>query len=163
MKRHVCHAVSLFLLSLLPGACCPPPPPATPAVVPAAAPAPKVELGPPTVLFNITSGTDDLHAVTMALQLAGHALDDKRQVVLFFNVKGVQIPVKSLDATLAFKDKPIKELLAALIRRGAEVHVCPHCLKALDIAGDQLVEGAVVTDRPGLLAHFRANTLVFTY
>ncbi|UCH84707.1 MAG: hypothetical protein JSW50_03155, partial [Candidatus Latescibacterota bacterium] len=48
--------------------------------------------GPPIMFFSITSsGIEDTHAVTMALQLAGHALDDERKVVLFFNVRGVDV------------------------------------------------------------------------
>ena len=47
--------------------------------------APK--LGNPTVVFNVTSGKKDLHAVTMALQLAGHSMAVKRRVLLFFNVR----------------------------------------------------------------------------
>jgi predicted peroxiredoxin len=116
------------------------------------------------MLFNMTSGaTEDPHAVTMALQLAGHALDDGREVVLFFNVRGVNVPTTALPADLAFKDKPIKQLLAQLIERGAEVHVCPHCLNALEVNADDLISGAVVTDRDKLFSKVGSNTVVFTY
>ena len=51
----------------------------------------------PVMVINLTSGADeDLHSVTMAMQLAGHALDDGREVVLFFNVRAVRIPTKTL-------------------------------------------------------------------
>ncbi|MBD3337056.1 MAG: hypothetical protein GF355_16195 [Candidatus Eisenbacteria bacterium] len=46
----------------------------------------------PLLLLNITSGAEeDPHTVTMALQLAGHALDDGRDVALFFNVRGARV------------------------------------------------------------------------
>ena len=115
------------------------------------------------MLFSVTSGVDDVHAVTMALQLAGHALDDGRQVVLFFNVRGAEVPTRSLPADLAFKAKPIKALLADRIERGAQVHVCPHCMKALGVEPGDLVEGAQVTDRQKLFANIGPNTVVFTY
>jgi predicted peroxiredoxin len=115
------------------------------------------------MLLSITSGVDDPHAVTMALQLAGHALDDGRQVVLFFNVRGVEVPTRRLPADLAFKAEPIKALLADRIERGAEVHVCPHCMKALGIEAGDLVDGAQVTDRQKLFAKIGPNTVVFTY
>jgi predicted peroxiredoxin len=119
---------------------------------------------PVIMFFNITSGPDeDPHAVTMALQLAGHALDDGRPAVLFFNVRGVGVPQRNLAETLAFRDKPIKQLLRDLIARGAQVHVCPHCLAALDLKVDSLIEGAVVTDREKLFATLGENTVVFTY
>ena len=116
------------------------------------------------LLLNITSGaTEDAHAVTMALQLAGHALDDGREVVLFFNVRGAAVPTVGLPADLAFKDMPIKDLLAKLIARGAEVHVCPHCMKALEVKADDLIAGAIVTDREKLFSKVGSNTVVFSY
>jgi predicted peroxiredoxin len=121
------------------------------------------DFGKPILLLNVTSGTEDAHSVTMALQLAGHALDDGRHLVLFFNVRGVEIPTRELSDSLAFKDRPIKELLSDLIDRGAEVHVCPHCMAALGVEADDLVKGAVVTDREKLFSRVGPNTSVFTY
>jgi predicted peroxiredoxin len=120
--------------------------------------------GPRIILFNITSGAEeDPHAVTMALQLAGHALDDGRSVVLFFNVRGVGVPTAALPEDLAFHEKPIKQLLANLMQRGAEAHVCPHCMAALEIGEEDLMAGAVVTNREQLFAKLGPNTNVFTY
>jgi predicted peroxiredoxin len=115
------------------------------------------------MFFNITSGPEDPHPVTMALQLAGHALDDERPVVLFFNVRGVHVPTVQLPDTTAFGDRPIKELLTGLVERGAEVHVCPHCMAALGVEATDLIEGAQVTNRDMLFAHLQGNTAVFTY
>jgi sulfur relay (sulfurtransferase) complex TusBCD TusD component (DsrE family) len=118
----------------------------------------------PTMLFNITSSPiDDPHAVTMALQLAGHALDDGRPVVLFFNVRGVTTATVTLPDDLAFHVEPIKTLLANLVDRGAEVQVCPHCMEALGVQASDLIAGAVVTDRETLFAKVTANTVVFSY
>jgi sulfur relay (sulfurtransferase) complex TusBCD TusD component (DsrE family) len=115
------------------------------------------------MFFNITSGPDDPHPVTMALQLAGHALDDQRSVVLFFNVRGVHVPTAQLPDTLAFGDRPIKEMLVSLMERGAEVHVCPHCMAALGVESTDLLPGAQVTNRGMLFSHLTGNTAVFTY
>ena len=116
-----------------------------------------------TVVMNITSGREALHDVTMALQLARHAVDDSRTVVLFFNVRGVDVPVESLPADLAFHDKPIKSLLLSLIERGAVVMVCPHCMKAKGVADADLIEGAAVASRGTLFARLGPDTVVFTY
>jgi len=119
---------------------------------------------PQIMLFNIKSGaTEDTHAVTMALQLAGHALDDGREVVLFFNVRSVDIPTKGFSENLAFKDQPIKGLLKSLLERGAQVHVCPHCMMAMGIDSHDLIPGAQVTDRDKLFSKITTNTVVFTY
>lgn len=119
-----------------------------------------------TVFFmNITGdGSDDLQRLDMAMKLAGFALDEKRDVFIFFNVKGVHVPTKKFSADVKFKDdKPIKEQLAGLIERGAVVHVCPICMKALGVDKDDIIEGASVTTRPKLFAEIGANTAVFTY
>jgi len=120
--------------------------------------------GAQIVLFSITSAaTEDPHAVTMALQLAGHALDDGRRVVLFFNVRGVTVPTTDLPEDLAFGAKPIKALLTALIARGAEAHVCPHCMNALGVEASDLIAGALVTNRDRLFSLLGSNTVVFSY
>lgn len=145
--------VSSLALALALSACAGPQRPAAPAV----------NLGKPTVLFSVISGTDKPHNVTMALQLANHALAAKRRVVLFFSVGGVQIPLQGLDDKLAFEAKPIKQLLADVMAKGAEVQVCPHCLKALKIDAKQLVKGAKVTTRELLFGALGPNTQVFTF
>ena len=118
---------------------------------------------PATMFFNITSGPETPHPVTMALQLAGHSLDDGREVVLFFNLQGVLVPTNQLPDTLAFGDRPIKEMLTDLISRGASVHVCPHCMSALGVEATDLLAEAQVTNRELLFARLTGNTIVFTY
>jgi len=118
----------------------------------------------PVMVFNITSGpTEDAHSVTMAMQLAGHCLDAGREVVLFFNVRGVTIPTEGLSPDLSFKDEPIKELLAGLIEKGAELQVCPHCMQAMSVEEEDLIEGAEVTNADLLFSRLGPNSIVFTY
>jgi predicted peroxiredoxin len=118
----------------------------------------------PGVLFNITSGKEDLHAVTMALQLAGHALDDGREVTLFLNVRATEFASKSLSARFAFLDNPsIKSMFAKLTARGAHLVVCPHCMDAMGVRTEDLVEGAQVATRELLFGKLGAQTVVFTY
>ena len=122
------------------------------------------EADPQIVFFNLTSdAAEDPHPMTMAFQLAGHALDDGRKVVLFFNVRAVNVPTTAFPAKLAFKDKPLKDMLAGLLDRGAAAHVCPHCLKALGVDATKLVAGAQVTTREALFANIGSGTVVFTY
>ena len=119
----------------------------------------------PIVLLSVTSdASDNPQSVDMAMKLAGFSLDEGRQVVMFFNVKGVTIPTKDFDDALAFSDNaPIKEQLQGLIERGVDVHVCPICMKGLGVADSDIIEGAQVTTRPVLFSHIGAYTAVFTY
>ncbi len=124
-----------------------------------------MNLGKPIVFFNITTNPMvDAHPVTMALQLANHALDDDRHVVLFFNVKSVGVPTKQLPLTVRNAEaRPVRDLLADAIANGADVHVCPMCLKAMGVNEGDLVDGAHVTSRDALFSTIGPNTVVFTY
>jgi sulfur relay (sulfurtransferase) complex TusBCD TusD component (DsrE family) len=99
----------------------------------------------------------------MAPQLAGHALNENKDVVLFFNVRGVSVPTKTFPIELAFHEKPITTLLQDLLARGAEVHVCQHCMNAMGITVEDSIDGAVMTDSKKLFAHLGSITVVFTY
>ena len=132
---------------------------------PAPEPASLSETEPtPVLLLNVTADPlEDPHSVTMALQLAGHGLDDGRDVVLFLNVRAVPVATTDLPGDLSFHAEPIEALLTDLVSRGAEVHVCPHCMKALGIPESALIDGAQVTSREALFARLTPETNVFTY
>ena len=118
-----------------------------------------------TVLISVTSdATKDTQAVDMAMKLAGFSLAEGRNVALFFNVKGVTVPTKAFAADLKYKDNdPIKSQLQQVIKDGAEVHVCPICMKALEVKSEDIMQGAFVTTRAKLFANIGADTAVFTY
>ncbi len=118
----------------------------------------------PIMFFSLTSDPlVDAHSMTMAFQLANHALEDGRTVVLFFNVKAVTVPTKDFDENIAFHAQPIKQLLADLITKGAHVHVYPHCMEAIGVKTDDLITGAKVTTRSELFSFITNQTVVFTY
>ncbi|MEM7785843.1 MAG: DsrE family protein [Planctomycetota bacterium] len=118
-----------------------------------------------TVFLSVVSDVNqDPQSVDMALKFAGFSLEENRNVILFFNVKGVHIPTQTMSDDTAFKDnEPIKKQLASLISKGAKVHVCPICMKALGVDASDLIEGAEVTTRPGLFSYIGSDTTVFTY
>lgn len=117
----------------------------------------------PRFVLNLTSGLDDLHRTTMALELARHALDDGREVLVFLNVKAP--PIATLDGAkdaMPGMASPT-ELLQKLIERGAMVHVCPMCMKAMKVEPEALLPGTVVTDREKLFSKLETGVTVFTY
>ncbi len=117
----------------------------------------------PVVVLNITSGPEDIKAGSMALLLAGHALDDGRAVILFFNVHGVKLADRNLSPTLASHDRPVRQLLADLIDRGATVLVCPACMTAADMTPADLVPGATTASREALFGPLDDRAIVFSY
>lgn len=121
--------------------------------------------GPAPVLVSVVSDmTSNPQAVDMAMKFAGFALDENRPVFMFFNVKGVNVPSQATadDATFQENDA-VKTQLAKLIERGAKVHVCPICMKALSVKDTDLMQGAQVTNRGALFGAIERGTCVFTY
>jgi len=118
----------------------------------------------PTLLLNVISGKEDLHAVTMAMQLANHGLNDNRNVVLFLNVRGPELASRELSNAFAFgENPPVRKMLADLIANGAQVLVCPACAKVMGVKEDELVAGAKLATRESLFGNLDANAVVFTY
>ncbi len=118
----------------------------------------------PTIVLNVTSGREDLHAVTMAFQLAGHALDDGRVAVLFLNVRAPDLARRDLPESLVFHgNPPVRRMLEELIKQGAIVLVCPSCAKVMGVTKDDLIEGAQFATKESLFGTLGLNTAVFTY
>lgn len=118
----------------------------------------------PGLVLNVTSGREDLHAVTMALQLAGHGLNDGRAVTLFLNVRAPDLARADLPESLAFGgNPPVRKMLADLLGRGATVLVCPACAEAMGVKASDLLAGVEMATREALFAKLDANTVVFTY
>jgi len=125
---------------------------------------PQVGQTPPTVLLNVTSGDEDLLAVTTAFHVAEHSLARGRTAVLFFNVRGPVIASKRLPETTKLGgDPPIRQQLAELIRKGAKVYVCPYCVKAAGLRKEDLVAGVELATPEKIFDHVHANSVVFSY
>ncbi len=119
----------------------------------------------PTLIVNLTSGPDDLHAVVMGLHFAEHGLADAREVVIFFNVKAPPLARKTLDDSVRFKEMPpVREIVADLLKHGAKMVVCPMCAEITGVGADELAPGIeMIEDRKQIFDHMHANSVVFTY
>lgn len=118
----------------------------------------------PTLLLNVVSGKEDVHAVTMAMQLANHGLNDNRHVVLFLNVRGPELATKDLPDSFALgANPPVRKMLADLIAKGADVLVCPACAKVMGVKETEIVAGTKMATRETLFGNLDANAVVFTY
>jgi predicted peroxiredoxin len=119
----------------------------------------------PTLVINLTSGTEDLHAVVMGLHFAEHGLADGREVVIFFNVKAPPLARKELSDTVKFKEMPpVRAIIADLLKQGAKMVVCPMCAEITGVEADQLAPGIdMIEDRKQIFDHMHFNSVVFTY
>ena len=119
----------------------------------------------PTLVINLTSGTEDLHAVAMALHFAEHGLADGREVVIFFNVKAPPLARQELDHAVRFKEMPpVREMVSGLLKQGAKMVVCPMCAGITGVEADELAPGIdMIEDRKQIFDHLHADSVVFTY
>jgi len=119
----------------------------------------------PTLVINLTSGENDLHAVVMGLHFAEHGLADNREVVIFFNVKSPPLAKKNLADSVRFKEMPpVKEMIAKLLQGGVKMVVCPMCAEIMGVQAEELAPGIqMVEDRKQIFDHLHVNSVVFTY
>lgn len=118
----------------------------------------------PAVFLNLTSGQEDLHAVSMGLGLALSSLEHGHEVVIFLNVHAPVIASASLGDDVKIADfPPVKELLARAIAQGATVLVCGHCTEVCGVAKDSLIDGVKVSQHGDVLTHLKPGMVSFSY
>jgi predicted peroxiredoxin len=119
----------------------------------------------PTLVINLTSGPDDLHAVVMGLHFAEHGLADGREVVIFFNVKAPPLARKTLVDSVRFKEMPpVRDLITSLTAQGAKMVVCPMCAEITGVKAEELAPGIeMIKDRKQIFDHLHGDSVVFTY
>src|SRR5262245_31791112 len=105
---------------------------------------------PKTVVFSFTSGPDSIVQVETGFHVAEDALNDGRHVILFFNGRGVTIPVKHLSPELrlispaANEQRPLWLILRDLINDGAEVIVARDSVKILNMEDREFLPEAQI-------------------
>lgn len=118
----------------------------------------------PAVLVNMTSGLDDLHAISMGLGLAGHAAEAGHEVIVFLNVHTPVIAAADFDESVLYADfPPIKTMLANVIEKGAHVYACRHCTEVCGVDPDALVEGVTAASHHDLLERLPAGAVSFSF
>jgi copper chaperone CopZ/predicted peroxiredoxin len=135
-----------------------------PATAALSAPKEARSTGKSPILVNITRGTNDLHAVSMALGLAQSALKDGRKAVVFLNVEAPQFAARNLDDKLHCPDfPPVKKLMADFIAEGGRVLVCGHCAHVLKLDKNNMIDGAKIIAHGELFDALTPGTMVFSY
>jgi predicted peroxiredoxin len=118
----------------------------------------------PGILVNITSGTENLHAVSMGLGLANTSLKNGHNVVVFLNVEAPVFAKADLADDVQIADFPtVKQLVASVIENGGKVVVCNHCAHVCGVGTDNLVEGAVISGHGEILQLIETGMVGFSY
>lgn len=100
------------------------------------------------VVVHLTHYTDDLHAASMALMIAGNLQKKGAQVTLHLDLEGVRL-VDARQPDLKWGEFPaISELYNAFVEAGGQVLACPACSKAAGVTPESLRPGAKI-GKPG--------------
>lgn len=109
----------------------------------AALPARAAESAAQRVVVHLSHYTDDLHAASMALALAGNLADGDADVTLFLDLEGVRLADRRLPEDFAWGSGPkVPERLEAFVEAGGRVILCAHCAEGAGIGSDVLRPGA---------------------
>lgn len=115
-----------------------------------------------TVLIHLSSYSDNLHAVSMALKI-GHMLSiNETSVTLFLDLEGVRLADKNQPQTLLWgKGDTIEKLYTAYVNAGGMVLVCPHCADAAGVV--DLREGAEIANQKSLVMVIKNADKILDY
>lgn len=88
----------------------------------------------------VNATTDEPHRAKMALGFAQKQQERKHGITIFLNDRGVLIGSKKKSG----KFKAHQEMLASMMKAGAQVFICPMCMEHYKVKKDDLIEGVQV-------------------
>ncbi len=95
-----------------------------------------------TIFYNLT--TEEAWGAGMALGQANKALESGYKVIIFLNVRGVFIASKVFKSdSFADSGKSLQDLLKSAMDKGAQVIICPMCMKKAGMTMDDVIKGVV--------------------
>lgn len=114
------------------------------------------------VFIHISRGLEAAQRVLMALTLAEKMAEDK-DVLLFFDIKGVEVPQKEAKP-IEFKSfESSQTLLTRLLEKGVIICVCPMCLKAAELEPESLLPGVRLAEKEAFFNFTRGRILSLDY
>jgi predicted peroxiredoxin len=108
-------------------------------------PTAKAGQAQPKVVVNLQQGTNDLRAVSMALELANELLDKGADVTIYASLEGVRVfDERQPDQRCGMGNVTVGQLYQQFIAGGGTVLVCPLCAEANGIRSEHLRAGAKI-------------------
>ena len=97
-----------------------------------------------SIVVHLRHGTDDLHAVIMALKTASGLQKKGASVILLLTQEGVRIADTKQPQNLRWGNSQmtIGEMYENFVKAGGKVIVCPVCAEAVGLTANSLRSGA---------------------
>ncbi len=98
---------------------------------------------PAKVVINLATGLEDGERVTVALLVAGAAVDQGRRVTVFLTKEAVRLALPGYGQAIACDGcPPIPRLLEQFAEGGGQLLVCPVCFNARKLDESELAANA---------------------
>lgn len=129
-----------------------------------AGPAPAQAGSKQKVVVHLTQYTDNLHAVKMAVHLAYLMQTMGAEVTMLLDLEGVRLADTRQPGELIWgKGEPISKELAAFVKAGGQMLLCPHCSEHTGLTTANLRPGARIGQHGELAKVILAADKVLDY
>jgi predicted peroxiredoxin len=117
-----------------------------------------------SVLINLSTGLEDAERVTVALLVAGAALEGGKRVGIWLTKEAVRLALPGYGVGVACEGcPPLERLLAQFQEKGGELLPCPICFNARRLDENALAQGARLTGATPLWEWIGRGATVFSY
>jgi predicted peroxiredoxin len=117
-----------------------------------------------TALINLSTGLEDTERVTVALLVAGAALDKGKRVGIWLTKEAVRLALPGVGVGVACDGcPPLERLLEQFGEKGGELLPCPICFSARRLDENALVANARLTGATPMWDWVGAGATVFSY
>ena len=116
------------------------------------------------VLINLATGMEDSERVTVALLVAGAALERGREVAVFLTKEAVRLAVPGHAVGVACDGcPPLDRIFEQFLQGGGELLACPFCVTARRLDPDAFVTNARVAGATPMFDWLGDEGTVFSY
>jgi len=132
----------------------------------------RVEQGPETTVaaekptdgafIHISKGSEDAHAVLMALMLADK-FSTSNDVLVFFDKQGIEMVVQKAPNLEMDPFDGSDQIFGSLLERNVEILACPACLKAAGYEEKDLREGVKIAVKERFFDFTEGRILTLDY
>lgn len=113
--------------------------------------------GSQDIVVHLKKNTEDLQAAIISARLATLMASEGCNVTLFLTLRGVRLADARMPQNLAFgisTAPTLEQVVASFQASGGTVAVCPACADEIGLTPADLIPGAVILDRTGLVDLF---------
>lgn len=116
--------------------------------------------GSQNIVVHLKKNTEDLQAAIISVRLASLMAGEGCDVTLFLTLRGVRLADARMPQNLGFGRDDVSpaptlaQVVASFQASGGRVAVCPACAEEIGLTHANLVPGATILDRAGLVDLF---------